>query len=67
MSEEIKLTKDFYDRNKIEQAVLAYSHIAKIRIKEVSEYYYCVISESHYDTYLVSQEFENYVIALMNT
>lgn len=62
-----RLTKDFYEKEALLQAIDAYKSLASIHFSEDNNYYYYEISESIYDAKLVSNEFENYILGLMNT
>lgn len=62
-----KLTKEFYEKPALAEAVNAYKSLASITISEDSDYYYYEIISSEYDSQLVANEFENYVLGLMNT
>ncbi|MBE5837955.1 HxsD-like protein [Butyrivibrio sp.] len=62
-----RLTKDFYNKNALLNAVDAYKSLASISISEDSNYYYYEVKSSIYEPQLVANEFENYVLGLMNT
>ena len=61
-----RLTKDFYEKKALIEAVNAYQSLASISISEDSDYYYYEITSSIYEPQLVANEFENYVLGLMN-
>lgn len=62
-----KLTKSFYEKDSLQEAITAYKSLASISISEDDDYYYYKIESSIYDPQLVANEFENYVLGLMNT
>lgn len=62
-----RLTKDFYEKEVLLQAIEAYKSLATISFSEDSNFYYYEIRESVYDAKLVESEFENYILGLMNT
>lgn len=62
-----KLTKSFYEKDSILEAINAYKSLASISVSEDDDYYYYKIESSIYDPQLVANEFENYVLGLMNT
>jgi len=62
-----RLTKDFYNKKALLNAVDAYKSLASISISEDSNYYYYEVKSSIYEPQLVANEFENYVLGLMNT
>ncbi len=66
MTDELKLTKQFYSIDHIKKGINAYKRIAKIKVKEDMDYYICQIKTGRMDSTLVAHEFENYVISLMN-
>ncbi len=62
-----KLNKDFYEKEALLEAINAYKGLASISVSEDNEYYYYKIESSIYAPNLVANEFENYVLGLMNT
>ena len=62
-----KLTKEFYEKDALEKAINAYKNLASISISEDNDYLYYEIESSMYDPQLVANEFENYILGLMNT
>lgn len=62
-----KLSKNFYEKDALLEAISAYKSLASISVSEDNEYYYYKIESSIYDPQLVANEFENYVLGLMNT
>ena len=62
-----RLNKDFYEKKALLDAICAYKSLASISLSEDNTYYYYEIESSTYDYELVANEFENYVLGLMNT
>lgn len=62
-----RLTKEFYEKDILVEAVNAYKGLASISISEDKDYLYYEIESSIYEPQLVANEFENYVLGLMNT
>lgn len=62
-----KLTKEFYEKGALLKAVSAYKNLASISVSEDNGYLYYEIESSIYDPHLVANEFENYILGLMNT
>ena len=67
MNNTIKLTKAFYEKSAISNAVEAYASIASIKIEETETNYICEVMSSKYDAQLVLNEFANYVLGIMNS
>lgn len=66
MNNLVELTKEFYDKPAITQAIAAYKDIATIILDETPKYYICTVQASKHSTQLVLNEFSNYVLGLMN-
>ena len=62
-----KLSKEFYDKNALVKAIRDYKNLASISLSEDEQYYYYEVQSSRYDVILVANEFENYVLGLMNS
>ena len=62
-----RLSKAFYEKRAILDAICAYKNLASITLTEDNNYYYYKIETSTYDSILVANEFENYILGLMNT
>ena len=62
----IKLNKEIYSAEHIQQAVLDYSSLADIRLTEENGYFVCLFSACRYDEQRTEKEFVNYVTDLMN-
>ena len=67
MTNELKLTKQFYSIDQIKMGIKAYKRIARIKVKEDTDYYVCQIKTGRLSPTLVANEFENFVISLMNS
>ncbi len=66
MNNKLMLNKLFYSKEVIIRAIMDYKNVARIEFGENDRYYVCCILESAYDFRLVANEFQNYVLALMN-
>lgn len=66
MKNRLSLSKEIYRIDNIKKAVDDYQKLASIVISEDENYFYCVFEETIYDVNLTINEFENYVIGLMN-
>lgn len=64
---ELKLSKDIYEVIAIENAILQYKDICTISKTENSEYYILKFNDCIYSEVETINEFENYVIDLMNS
>ena len=62
-----RLCKDFYEKDALLKAVKAYKSLADISVTEDDNYYYYNINKSDYEPDLVANEFENYIVGIMNT
>lgn len=62
-----KLNKSFYEKDALLEAISAYKSLASISISEDNDYYFYKIESSIYEPKLVANEFENYILGLMNT
>ncbi len=62
----IQLSKEIYSKAAIERAIHDYSSLGHFQVTESETYYICKIINSIYDSLLTANEYENYVIALMN-
>lgn len=60
-------TKNFYSREVLNQAIDDYKRIAVIELLEDGQYYHCAFSQCAVDTQLVINEFNNYLIELLNS
>ena len=60
------LSKELYSVQNIENAIKAFSDLAKIKIKQDEKYYICTIQSSRYSVEETFSEFENYIIDLTN-
>lgn len=59
--------KTFYPKEVLNQAIGDYKKIAKIKLLEDDEYYKCEFLRCAVDTQLVINEFNNYLIELLNS
>ena len=66
-SNEQVYTKTFYSKEVLNQAIDDYKKIAKIKLLEDGEYFKCVFFRCAVDTQLVINEFNNYLIELLNS
>ena len=66
-SNERVYTKDFYSKVVLNQAIDDYKKIAKIKLLEDGEHYKCEFFRCAVDTQLVINEFNNYLIELLNS
>jgi len=66
-SNEQVYTKTFYPKKVLEQAIDDYKKIAKIRLLNDGEYFKCDFFRCSVDTQLVINEFNNYLIELLNS
>jgi hypothetical protein len=64
MTNELKLSKSFYNKKVILKASKDYDKLASIQIKELDEYIICIFNDCKTDLELVLKEFCNYLIAL---
>ena len=62
-----KLCKEFYEKDALLKAIQAYKSLADISVTEDDYYYYFNIKRSDYEPDLVANEFENYILGIMNT
>ncbi|SCY47357.1 hypothetical protein SAMN02910370_02714 [Lachnospiraceae bacterium XPB1003] len=62
-----KLCKEFYENDALLKAIQAYKSLADISFTEDDNYYYYNINKSDYEPDLVANEFENYILGIMNT
>lgn len=61
-------SKAFYTEDTLLKAINAYSNISKIELfEEDKEHYRCRFSESSIDCHIVMNEFDNYLIEIMNS
>lgn len=60
-------TKTFYRKEVLNQAIDDYKKIAKIKLLEDNEYYKCEFFRCAVNTQLVINEFNNYLIELLNS
>ena len=66
-SNEQVYTKAFYSKEVLNQAIDDYKKIAKIKLLEDGECYKCEFFRCAVDTQLVINEFNNYLIELLNS
>lgn len=66
-SNEQVYTKTFYPKEVLDQAIADYKKIAKIKLLEDGKYFNCAFSQCAVDTQLVINEFNNYLIELLNS
>lgn len=66
-SSEQAYTKAFYPKEVLKQAINDYKKIAKIKLVEDVWYYKCEFSRCSVNTQLVINEFNNYLIELLNS
>lgn len=66
-SNERVYTKDFYSKVVLNQAIDDYKKIAKIKLLEEGKHYKCVFFRCAVDVQLVINEFDNYLIELLNS
>ena len=59
--------KTFYSKEVLNQAIDDYKKIAKIKLLEDGEHYKCEFLRCAVDTQLVINEFNNYLIELLNS
>ena len=59
--------KNIYPRFVLESAISAYKSIASIKIKEKDGAFMCSFGKSKADTQIVINEFDNYLIELLNS
>lgn len=62
-----RLCKEFYEKDAILKAIQAYKSLADISVSEDDNYYFFKINQSDYAPELVANEFENYILGIMNT
>lgn len=65
-SNEQVYTKIFYSQEVLNKAINDYKKIAKIKLFEDGEYYKCEFFQSAVDIQIVINEFNNYLIELLN-
>ncbi|MBR3354526.1 MAG: HxsD-like protein [Oscillospiraceae bacterium] len=62
----VKYNKSIYGSQKLFwKAIEAYSSLVSIRMSEDDQYYYCSFSDFKYEAELTINEFNNYVLLLM--
>ena len=66
-SNEQLYSKIFYPKEVLNLAINDYRKIAKIRLREEAEQYRCEFCRCAVDTRLVMNEFNNYLIELLNS
>ena len=66
-SNEQVYTKTFYSKEVLNQAIDDYKKIAKIKLLEDGDHYKCEFFRCAVDTQLVINEFNNYLIELLNS
>ena len=66
-SNEQVYTKIFYSKEVLNQAIDDYRRIAKIKLLDDGGHYKCKFSQCSVDTQLVINEFNNYLIELLNS
>lgn len=66
-SNEQVYTKTFYPKEVLNQATNDYKKIAKIKLLEDDNYFKCEFFRCAVDTQLVINEFNNYLIELLNS
>lgn len=66
-SNEQVYTKTFYPKEVLNQAIDDYKKIAKIKLLEDDGHYKCEFFQCAVDTQLVIDEFNNYLIELLNS
>lgn len=64
---ELLLSKSIYDSASIQRGVIAFRSLCKIVLTENGNYCICRFSGCVYSMNETKQEFENYVIDVMNT
>ena len=60
-------SKIIYSRDVLEQAAIAYKNIADIEIKEKGGDFVCLFNRCKAESQLVVNEFNNYLIELLNS
>lgn len=63
---EIRLNKQLYILEDIDETIKAFSDIGKFSFSEQDHYYLCCLKSSIYDDEETINEFENYLIDLSN-
>lgn len=66
-SNEQYYSKSFYSKEVLNQAIIDYKKIAKIKLLEDGEHYKCEFRRCAVDAQLVINEFDNYLIELLNS
>ena len=61
------LTKDLYHIVPINEAISSFRNICEVSLSENTKYYICSFDRCSYNPDITTQEFENYVIDLMNS
>ena len=62
---ELRLNREFYHRNAIEQAIQDYGSLCSVTLSETENYYICSFLKTRYDMDLTKKEFEDYLIGRM--
>lgn len=66
MSKSLFLNKELYCRVKIERAIFAYKELSQIEISDSGQHWVCDFRDCIYGERLTMQEFENYLIGVLN-
>ncbi len=66
MNNTLNLSKEIYTQSKIEKAIKDYQSLCEIELEENVKYFSCIFNNCKYSMDLTINEFENYVIDLMN-
>lgn len=67
MNDTQKYSKEFYSMDTLKQAKKDYMRIARIVISEDKDYFYCEFTNCAVEAGRVINEFNNYLIELMNS
>ena len=62
----LKLSKEIYSAKNINDAIIMYSDLGKIKLKSDKCYWILIFTQCKYGTERTIKEFENYVIGLEN-
>ncbi len=66
MSNVLRLKKELFEIQFINETITAFSHIASIDIEEGGDYWICSFSNTRVSCERIILEFENYLISLIN-
>lgn len=63
----LSLSREIFNRADILMAKRKFVHLCKVDVAENNLHWDCVITDCKYDEQETMQEFENYIIVLMNS